>query len=1158
MNTKSLVLLGASLLIISATNPSLAQTCENIAGRITSIQGRISVQRTDSSDWQRAALNETVCEGDTVRASSRSRAAVNLINQTVLRLDQSSSIRVDTISPKAEVSSLLRLFSGVIQFFSRKPRTFDVQTTTSTIGIRGTEFVLSAREGEPPEVTVLEGELLATNEAGEATIGSGQTAVLAEGVAPQVRTVVRPRDQVQWSLFYPPIIALSSLSSATADTDATLGQARDCARSGDTECAFEALENTPQSARSADYFLLRAALLLSVGRVDDARTAIDSALTADAQTGSALALRAVIAVVQNDAAQALEDARQAVTLSPDAAAPRIALSYAQQADLQLEAARDTLLEAVERQPEDALAWARLAELWLALGFRSEGADAAQRATEIDPDVSRTHIVQGFAALARIDTDGAAQAFESALALDSADPLAHLGLGLARIRDGRLAEGRSNIETAVAVDSNNALLRPYLGRAYFEERRAPLDAEQYAIAKELDPLDPTAYLFDALRKQSENRPVDALYDLETSIANNDNRAVYRSRNLLDQDRAARGVSLAKVYDTLGFTQLGLNESRRSLTLDPSNASAHRFLSDSYGSVRRHEISRVSELLQAQMLQDINTNPVQPSLSASNLNVAGGGPADVGLNEFTPLFESDGLHLGATALGGNNDTKGGEVVVSALYDRFSVSLGGYTYETDGWRENNFQEHDIGNLFLQAAITPELNAQIELGKRDTKEGDLAFRFDPQDFSESKKVQNDLETQRLGLRWSPGASNDFLISYMESDRERSTFEDGLFPILVFPDPPAPPIPELVLVPATFDDFVAEDGTQAELQYIRRGGSYSVVAGANSSETDRKSTTAITVQGFPPIEDPPAERTIDHERAYLYTNFALNDAVTLTLGASTEEYKDDPHDEKDDNAKLGLQWQINQTHALRLAAFQSTKPPLVNNRTLEPTQVAGFNQFFDDINGTKSETVGFGYDSMPVASFSWGIELTERKMEEPTIVVIRDFVTDEVISRDSVFEDREERLGKLYVYWTPHPSVAVSAEAIGDEYEAAQGIVTGTGGLPTDVTTYSLPIGTMYYSPGGWFTGIKATYVDQEVKTALEGPSGPEPMTVDDQFTVVDLVAGYRFPKRYGAITAEVRNVGDEQFNYLDDSYREFRDEPATGPYFPETTGIIRATFTF
>jgi hypothetical protein len=39
------------------------------------------------------------------------------------------------------------------------------------------------------------------------------------------------------------------------------------------------------------------------------------------------------------------------------------------------------------------------------------------------------------------------------------------------------------------------------------------------------------------------------------------------------------------------------------------------------------------------------------------------------------------------------------------------------------------------------------------------------------------------------------------------------------------------------------------------------------------------------------------------------------------------------------------------------------------------------------------------------------------------------------------------------------------------------------------------------------------------------------------------------------VKNLFDSDFRYQDDSYREFRDEPVIGPYFPER--IVMARFT-
>jgi hypothetical protein len=109
--------------------------------------------------------------------------------------------------------------------------------------------------------------------------------------------------------------------------------------------------------------------------------------------------------------------------------------------------------------------------------------------------------------------------------------------------------------------------------------------------------------------------------------------------------------------------------------------------------RHEIARVSELLQAQLLQDININPVQPSLSVTNLNtIIAGGPARPGFNEFTPLFERNQAQLNFSGEVGSNYTFAHETVVSGLYDRFSISAGQFHYQTDGFRKNA----DVGKMF------------------------------------------------------------------------------------------------------------------------------------------------------------------------------------------------------------------------------------------------------------------------------------------------------------------------------------------------------------------------------------------------------------------------------------------------------------------------------
>lgn len=298
----------------------------------------------------------------------------------------------------------------------------------------------------------------------------------------------------------------------------------------------------------------------------------------------------------------------------------------------------------------------------------------------------------------------------------------------RIREGKLAEGRRQLEIAANLDPGNALVRSYLGKAYYEEKRDSLAATQFTLAKRFDDLDPTAWFYDAIRKQADNRPIEALQDIQTSIDLNDNRAVYRSRLLLDQDVAARSASQARIYQDLGFDQLARTEAYKSLQTSANNHSAHRLLADSYIGQPRYEKARMSELLQSQLLQPLNTTPVQPQLAVSNLGILdGAGPSAGGFSEYTPMFTREGLNLQFNAIGGNNSTAGDDLIVSGLRDKMSFSLGQFHYQTDGWRENSDLRQDIYDAFLQYSLSPSTSVQFEYRYQDAEGGDLGMKFDP-----------------------------------------------------------------------------------------------------------------------------------------------------------------------------------------------------------------------------------------------------------------------------------------------------------------------------------------------------------------------------------------------------------------------------------------------
>ncbi len=688
-----LIVVSVTLFFVTLPNTSFSSPIECPKGgtaKIVSIEGSVEALRAHETDWHTVKINDTFCPEDKIRTAERSRALLLLLqNDTTLRLDQKSTIKFSAVDPKNP--TLLDLITGSGLFMSRFSRRLTINTPFVNASSEGTEFLIEVNEeGKSTTLTVLEGRMLLANEAGSLLVKSGQSAVTKANASPILRLLVRPKDAIQWTLYYPPVVSLQGVR-------------------------FEDLsEDNPRR------YTYLASQLLAVGRVEEAKAEIEKAIRLSPGSGDALSLQAIIAVVQNEKEKALQLAKEAVQADPSAVSPKIALSYAYQAHFDLPNALKVLQDAVALEPENTLALARLAELWMAEGNRDKALDAAKKAVAINPNEARAQTILGFSYLTEIRTADAKIAFEKAIDLDQSDPLPRLGLGLATIREGNLTEGRRQIEIAVSLNPENGLIRSYLGKGYYEENRNRLAEIQLELAKEQDPNDPTPWLYDAIRKQTENRPVEALHDLQKSIALNDNRAVYRSRLLLDEDLATRGTSLARIYRDLGFEQIALVEGWKSIDTDPASYSAHRFLADSYAALPNSEIARVSELLVSQLLQPLNSNPVQPQLGEKgSALLSEAGPVNPSFGEFNQLFIRDGVKLlvsGITDINSKNNLSGEEVILSGLQGRYAFSIGQLHYKTDGFRENNDQEQTLYNGFFQVALTHRTRIQADVRSERT----------------------------------------------------------------------------------------------------------------------------------------------------------------------------------------------------------------------------------------------------------------------------------------------------------------------------------------------------------------------------------------------------------------------------------------------------------
>ena len=129
-------------------------------------------------------------------------------------------------------------------------------------------------------------------------------------------------------------------------------------------------------------------------------------------------------------------------------------------------------------------------------------------------------------------------------------------------------------------------------------------------------------------------------------------------------------------------------------------------------------------------------------------------------------------------------------------------------------------------------------------------------------------------------------------------------------------------------------------------------------------------------------------------------------------------------NPKFGLLWNPIPSTTIRAAAFRTLKRSLLTDQTIEPTQVAGFNQFFDDFNTTSSWNYGGALNQKFPHEVYAGGEFTWRNMTVPFF---------DTVANTETSSDWKEKNSRIYLFWTPHEWVSLTAEWLWQRLERDQ-----------------------------------------------------------------------------------------------------------------------------
>jgi tetratricopeptide (TPR) repeat protein len=867
----------------------------------------------------------------------------------------------------------------------------------------------------------------------------------------------------------------------------------------------------------------------------------------DATHPSFAALRWMIAAVLQE--------RDAPALPATNASQLIGKSYYLQSTYDLEGALAAAQKATERSPQFGFAWARVAELQFSFGRNRAAQAALKRALELSPRNAQAHALSGFILLGQNKASQASATFERALEIDTRLANAWLGRGLAKFQQGRRDEGRADIQTATAMEPNRWLLRSYLGKAYTANPKLIEEAfDEFRLGREMDPRDPTPWLYSALLNHQEHRIGEAITDLEQSMALNDNRQVYRSRLLLDQDLAVRSAGLAPIYQRAGMEDVSLREASRAVSYDYANYSAHLFLANSYDAFRdptrfnlRYETVWFNELLLANFLAPVGAGALSQNISQQ---------------EYFRLFEGKPVGLVTDTRYRSDDQYRELVSHFGTFGRTSYSLDLDYQHNAGVRPNN----DLDRIEWYTTIKHQLTAQDTLllltKYQDFDSGDNHQYYNPADARPHFRFEEEQKPVTIGgyhREWSPGIHTLVLGGRLENDQR---FADRTAPQWVLFRPTR--TNSVGLIDDVGLDWEYRNRWEiftAELQQLWDNPFHTLIAGGRwqggDFDTQSRMTNPTIYTGWPnPPEAARVREPFERASGYIYETLKLPTNLRLTGGLTYEHitYPDNTRTppisagqstRERFNPKASAVWDVATNITIRTAYARSLGGVSADESyRLEPTQLAGFGQdfrtlipeaFAGSVSAPDHEIAAAALDVQFRTRTYLGVQGGILQSEVRRNVGVFEFIANPV---PSVIEpsttrqdlDYEEKFAGITINQLITDQWAVSVQYLFVRSELTRAHPDLRDAVDSLDSTnraemHRINLGLLFNHPSGFFARAEGQwYIQQNLGTANIGGITEKDLP-DESYPQVNLFVGYRLPRQRGDITLGVMNLTDEDY---------------------------------
>jgi outer membrane receptor protein involved in Fe transport len=276
----------------------------------------------------------------------------------------------------------------------------------------------------------------------------------------------------------------------------------------------------------------------------------------------------------------------------------------------------------------------------------------------------------------------------------------------------------------------------------------------------------------------------------------------------------------------------------------------------------------------------------------------------------------------------------------------------------------------------------------------------------------------------------------------------------------------------------------------------------------------------------------------YLYNQFDLATKVNLTLGLSYESFDSSFLLDKQINPKFGLTWEPMSTLSFRMAYMENLVRPNFLEQSIEPTQVAGFNQINRVYEGSVIQQTGIGFDTKLNSKVNLGADFERMNLDVVRYAGIY----------DKFYNFLKQDISNVYFNWTP-------TENLGLRFAFEYDRLTGKKPLISELKTKRVPIGINYYWSSGAFLMAEGIYTKQKMAYFTQNQQL-------ENFWNFNITTGYRFPNRYGKVELIVNNLLDKQFGYYESTLiydtESMKDEIPKPIYWPGRQLFLKLSLNF